>query len=134
MLGHLICLLLIFQVEVRRDFSYSTLLMLTIEVPTSKDLSEGICKERWSALERDFKSGFGSIWAILAPLRLSKELALEAIADIASNDYGEKIGWMFCNFKFHDESLWAKDIEKRIGSILYHYLFAGREHIGKPCA
>lgn len=132
MLGHLISLELFHFVEIQRDFSFATLLMLCGQVPTSVDLSSGVCPETRRCLEVDFSTGFPSHWALMKSLKIDRASTIQSIQDIIRSDIGDaQLEWMFKNFSLSDGPDWISEVQNKIGRVIYHYLFDGRVKVGK---
>jgi hypothetical protein len=131
MLGHLLWMHLNLDLSVYREFSYATVMMICDEVPSSTDLSHGVCKETKLLLERDFSIAYPGMWSILRSLKKNKDSAVETIEEIVRGDYGECLEVAFLNFKLSEDSTWIQDIEKKVGSIIHLHLFKRRSKVGK---
>ena len=130
MIGHLIYLMTILDIEVTRPFIFATLLMLYNEVPASIDLSFRIDPATRIALERDFCLGWGATWSMLTPMRTSFQFVADLVTDLANNQLDDQLGWTFKNFKLQ-EAIWKQQVEDKLGAIIYNHLFNGRLEIGK---
>jgi hypothetical protein len=124
MVGHLIYLLTLHDIEVSRPFSFATLLMLCNEVPTSTNLSSSVCPDTRKTLERDFRLGWGATWSLLVPLRTSFEFATKLIKELQDNMLGD-LGWTFSGFTL-EEATWQQQVEDKLGSIIFSHIFNGR--------
>ena len=130
MIGHLIWEISSKGLEVNRPFTFSTLLMICNQVPTSEDLTKGVDHQLRLSLEKDFRLCFPSKWNILQQLRQSFAHATMLVSKLAYEDINEELDWTFMNFTL-DEEHWTKQIEKKLGGIIWSHLFKGRELVGK---
>lgn len=114
-----------------REFSFATVLMICDEVPTSTNLSQGVCKETRTLLEKDFSIAYSGEWSILTSLRENKASAERTIEAIVNGNYGDDLEFSFTDFKLGEDATWTQDIENKIGSLIYLRLFEGRSKVGK---
>ena len=128
MIGHLIYLMTVLDIEVTRPFTFATLLMLCNQVPASIDLSFGVDPTTRNALERDFHLGWGATWSMLTPMRTNFQFVANLVTVLANNQLDDQLGWTFKNFKLQEA--W-KQVEDKLGAIIYSHLFNGRLEIGK---
>ena len=63
MIGHLIYLMTVLNIEVTRPFTFATLLMLCNQVLAFVNLSFGVDPAIRIALERDFRLGWRATWS-----------------------------------------------------------------------
>ena len=71
MIGHLMYLMSLLDIQVTRPFSFATLLMLCDQVPLRVDLYSGIDPATCAALEKDFRLGWaehGRCWLPFEPV------------------------------------------------------------------
>jgi hypothetical protein len=52
------------------------------------------------------------------------------VSQLANENINEDLGWTFINFRL-DEENWAKEVKKKLGSIIWCHLFKDREQVGK---
>ena len=130
MIGHLMYLMSLLDIQVTRHFSFATLLMLCDYISLSVDLSSGVDPATRAALEKDFRIGWGRTWSLLAPIRTSYVSATNLVTRLKNNQLGDQLGWTFNNFTLQ-ESTWKQQVEDKIGAIIYNYFFSGKFEIGR---
>ena len=130
MIGHLMYLMMVLDIQVTRPFLFATLLLLCNQVPSATDLLSGVDAATCAPLETDFRLGWGATWSLLAPMRSSFQFATDLVTKLANNQLGDQLGWTFRNFRLQ-EAIWKEQVEDKIGAIIYSYLFSGRFEIGK---
>ena len=89
MIGHLMYLMTILDIQVTRPFLFATLLLLCNQVPSATDLSSGVDPAICTALEIDFCLGWGATWSLLAPMRSSFQFATDLVIELANNQLGD---------------------------------------------
>ena len=128
-IGYLIYLMSLLDIQVTRHFSFTTLLMLCEHVPLSMDLSFDVDLATRASLDKDFRLDWSGTWLLLAPMRTNYVSATNLMTEFKDNQLGNQLGWTFSNFTLQ-ESIWKQQVEDKIGAIIYSYLFSGKFEIG----
>ena len=99
MIGHLMYLMTVLNIQVTWPFSFATLLLLCNQVPSATDLSSGVDPATRAALATDFCLGWGATWSLLAPMRNSFQFATDLVTELANNQLRDQLGWTFKKFR-----------------------------------
>jgi hypothetical protein len=129
-IAHLLWKIMEYKIEVSRPFTFATLLMILGEIPKSKDLSIGVDGKLQRDLEKDLKVGWPTKWNALNLLRASFSEVKVLVKLYGTVDYAEEFGATFTGLQL-EEGMWREQVELRISTLTWHYLFGTREVVSK---